>query len=39
MIGEIIVLGFVILFMLVSLTAVGFLIADSEYDKKRKEDK
>ena len=39
MIGEIIVLGFVILFMLVSLTAVGFLIADRDYDKKRKEDK
>ena len=38
MIGEIIGLGFVILFMLVSLTAVGFIIADSEYDKKRKDD-
>jgi len=38
MIGEIIGLGFVILFMLVSLTAVGFLIADSNYDKKRKDD-
>jgi hypothetical protein len=39
MIGELIGLGFVILFMLVSLTAVGFIIADSDYDKKRKEDK
>jgi len=38
MIGEIIGLGFVILFMLVSLTAVGFIIADSDYDKKRKDD-
>ena len=38
MIGELIALGFVILFMLVSLTAVGFIIADSNYDKKRKED-
>ena len=38
MIGEIIGLGFVILFILVSLTAVGFIIADSEYDKKRKDD-
>jgi len=38
MIGEIIGLGFVILFMSVSLTAVGFLIADSNYDKKRKDD-
>jgi hypothetical protein len=38
MIGEIIVLGFVILFMLVSLTAVGFLIADSDYDKKNKDN-
>ena len=28
MIGEVIGLGFIILFMLVSLTAVGFLIAD-----------
>ena len=38
MIGELIGLGFVILFMLVSLTAVGFIIADSNYDKKKKED-
>jgi hypothetical protein len=38
MIGELIGLGFVILFMLVSLTAVGFIIADSNYDKKRKDD-
>ena len=38
MIGELIGLGFVILFMLVSLTAVGFIIADSDYDKKRKDD-
>lgn len=38
MIGEIIGLGFVILFMLVSLTAVGFIIADSNYDKKKKDD-
>ena len=38
MIGDIIGLGFVILFMLVSLTAVGFIIADSNYDKKRKDD-
>ena len=38
MIGDIIGLAFVILFMLVSLTAVGFIIADSDYDKKRKDD-
>ena len=38
MIGELIGLGFVILFMLVSLTAVVFIIADSDYDKKRKDD-
>jgi hypothetical protein len=38
MIGELIGLGFVILFMLVSLTAVGFIIADSDYDKKRKDN-
>jgi len=38
MISELIGLGFVILFMLVSLTAVGFIIADSDYDKKRKDD-
>jgi hypothetical protein len=38
MIGELIGLGFVILFMLVSLTAVGFIIADSDYDKKKKDD-
>ena len=39
MIGELIGLGFVILFMLVSLTAIGFLIADRNYDDKRKENK
>jgi hypothetical protein len=38
MIGDIIGLAFVILFMLVSLTAVGFIIADSNYDKKRKDN-
>ena len=38
MIGDIIGLAFVILFILVSLTAVGFIIADSDYDKKRKDD-
>ncbi len=38
MIGELIGLGFIILFILVSLTAVGFIIADSNYDKKRKDD-
>ena len=38
MIGEVIGLGLVILFMLVSLTAVGFIIADSDYDKKRKDN-
>jgi len=38
MIGEVIGLGFVILFMLVSLTAIGFIIADSDYDKKKKDD-
>ena len=38
MIGDIIGLAFVILFMLVSLTAVGFIIADSNYDKKKKDD-
>jgi len=38
MIGELIGLGFVILFMLVSLTAVGFIIADSNYDNKKKND-
>jgi len=38
MIGELIGLGFVILFMLVSLTAVGFIIADRDYDKKRKDN-
>ena len=38
MIGDIIGLGFIILFMLVSLTAVGFLIADRNYDKKRKDN-
>jgi len=39
MIGELIALGFVILFMLMSLTAVGFLIADRNYDNKKKENK
>ena len=38
MIGEVIGLGFIILFMLVSLTAVGFLIADRHYDDKRKDN-
>ena len=38
MIGELIGLAFVILFILVSLTAVGFIIADSDYDNKRKDD-
>ena len=38
MIGELIGLGFVILFMLVSLTAVGFIIADRNYDNKKKND-
>ena len=38
MIGEIIGLGFVILFMLVSLTAVGIILADSNYDKKNKDN-
>ena len=38
MIGELIGLGFVILFILVSLTAVGFMIADRNYDNKRKDD-
>ena len=38
MIGELIGLAFVILFMLVSLTAVGFIIADRHYDDKRKND-
>jgi len=38
MIGELIGLGLVILFMLVSLTAVGFIIADRNYDDKRKDD-
>ena len=38
MIGDIIGLAFVILFMLVSLTAVGFIIADRNYDNKRKDD-
>ena len=39
MIGEVIGLGFIILFMLVSLTAIGFIIADRNYDNKKKEDK
>ena len=38
MIGDIIGLAFVILFMLVSLTAVGFIIADRNYDNKKKND-
>ena len=38
MIGDIIGLGLVILFMLVSLTAVGIILADKNYDKKRKDD-
>ena len=38
MIGDLIGLAFVILFMLISLTAVGFIIADSNYDKKKKND-
>ena len=38
MIGDLIGLAFVILFMLVSLTAVGFIIADRNYDNKRKDD-
>jgi hypothetical protein len=39
MIGDLIGLTVVILFMLVSLTAVGFIIADSNYDKKNKDSK
>ena len=38
MIGDLIGLAFVILFMLISLTAVGFIIADKDYDNKRKKD-
>jgi hypothetical protein len=38
MIADLIALAFVILFILVSLTAVGFLIADSNYDNKTKDD-
>ena len=38
MIGDLIGLAVVILFILISLTAVGFIIADSNYDKKRKDD-
>ena len=38
MIGELIGLAFVILFMLVSLTAVVFMIADRNYDNKRKDN-
>ena len=38
MIGEIIGLVFVIGFMLFCLVGVGFIIADSNYDKKRKDD-
>ena len=38
MIGELIGLGFIILFILVSLTAVGFLIADKNYDNKKKDN-
>jgi hypothetical protein len=38
MIGELIGLALVIGFMLVSLTAVGFIIADRNYDNKKKND-
>jgi len=38
MIGDIIGLMFVIGFMLFCLVGVGFIIADSNYDKKRKDD-
>ena len=38
MIGELIGLGFIILFMLVSLTAVGIILADRHYDDKRKDN-
>ena len=38
MIVELIGLGFVILFMLVSLTAVAIILADKNYDKKRKDN-
>jgi len=38
MIGEIIGLMLVIGFMLFCLVGVGFIIADSNYDKKRKDD-
>ena len=38
MIGEVIGLIFVISFMLFCLAGVGFLIADSNYDNKKKDD-
>ena len=38
MIADLIALAFVILFILVSLTAVGFIIADRNYDNKKKND-
>ena len=38
MIGEVIGLAFIIIFMLVCIAGVGFIIADSNYDKKRKDD-
>jgi hypothetical protein len=38
MIGEVIGLIFVISFMLFCLVGVGFLIADSNYDNKKKDD-
>jgi len=39
MIGEVIGLAFVIGFMLLCLVGVGLILADRNYDKKRKEDK
>jgi hypothetical protein len=38
MIGEIIGLVFVTVFMLFCLVGVGFIIADSNYDKKNKDN-
>ena len=38
MIGDLIGLAVVILFMLFCLVGVAFIIADSNYDKKRKDD-
>jgi hypothetical protein len=38
MIGDLIGLTVVILFMLFCLVGVAFIIADSNYDKKRKDD-